>query len=194
LEEAWQGFGHYDATLDREWQQSLRPFRDALRGVGRAYFGAEDPTAAAEIFFRCPGSLRFFVLNGHGILEQPSLVNPGRRRKLNPSLKPLHPEIGGNWSRCSYFKQAIKNIGKIVIVGPHYSLTDGQGCYTAALAAETSAGVVVLCGDFELPEEHSSMQSTELGQRALVASGPGEFDASGSVIEIGSATPRLREL
>jgi hypothetical protein len=34
------------------------------------------------------------------------------------------------------------------MMGPHYSLADGQDCYTAALAFEYDDGTHVLCVDF----------------------------------------------
>ena len=37
--------------------------------------------------------------------------------------------------------------GRVAMMGPHYSLADGQDCYTAALAFERD-GTHVLCVDF----------------------------------------------
>ena len=33
-------------------------------------------------------------------------------------------------------------------MGPHYSLTEGKDCYTAAVTMETKHGVEVFCVDF----------------------------------------------
>jgi EAL domain-containing protein (putative c-di-GMP-specific phosphodiesterase class I) len=190
LDEAWAEFGHYDRTLARDWQEALRPYRRALHAAGRGFAPAEEPAAVAQLFFTCPGSLRFFVLNEAGIMEQPSIINPARTRKFKPSLKPLHPDVGGNWSRRSYFKEALKNVGKTVIVGPHYSLSDGEGCYTAALAVPSSRGLLVLCGDFELVAERPAGQTTEAGTQLLVVSDGEGLDATRSVIGVASGVSR----
>ena len=33
------------------------------------------------------------------------------------------------------------------MMGPHFSLADGQDCYTAAVAVDTAEGREVLCAD-----------------------------------------------
>jgi len=56
LEEAWEGFGHYDKTLVNG-KLSVRPYRDALRSTASAWTASTDPHAAADGFFSCPGTL-----------------------------------------------------------------------------------------------------------------------------------------
>lgn len=194
LEFAWEGFAKYDETLAREWQQSLLPFRNALKTAAQVFVASGDCEAASRAFFSISGGLRFFVLNRQGVMDESSIVNPARTRRISPSLAPLRPDLGGNWSRRAYFKQAIKNVGKAVVVGPHYSLTDGQGCYTAALAVEGRAGEVVLCGDFELLNERRPVEDAKrshVGTRRVAAC---EFDPTLSVIGLASGMPRLRRV
>ena len=62
-------------------------------------------------------------------------------------LAPLYSDTRSNWSRRAYFKHALAAPGRVAMMGPHYSLADGQDCYTAALAFEHD-GTHVLCVDF----------------------------------------------
>ncbi|MGA2552837.1 MAG: EAL domain-containing protein [Burkholderiaceae bacterium] len=193
LGEAWESFAHFDATLAQQWQQSLEPYRNALRQAGQRFFPSQEPWSAARAFFSCPGTLRFSILNAQGLMEEASIVNPVRRRRMNPSLQPLNTDVGGNWSRRKYFKQAIKNVGKIVIVGPHYSLADGEGCYTAALAVQSSSGLLVLCGDFELEAGHRAGSRESAFAKTETMAYQTDIDPTISVIGMASGMPRLKE-
>jgi len=190
LNEAWDSFAHYDETLERERAQSLKPFRAGLKTAAHVLATEGDVARAAAIFFSVPGTLRFFILDDRGVMNLPAQVNAFRTRLDNPSLRPLQPDVDSNWSRRAYFKQALKNLGKVVIVGPHYSLTDGQGVYTAAIAQEQGGNVSVLCGDFELASERTM---PEVLCRAHPSDGnthAEDFDPTLSVIGLASGMPR----
>jgi hypothetical protein len=83
----------------------------------------------------------------------------------------------------------IRNADKTVIVGPHFSLSDGQGCYTVALAVQSAKGTVVLCGDVELAAEQASGRLSE--SSTSLRGEPSQFDARRSVIGLASGMPRL---
>ena len=63
-------------------------------------------------------------------------------------LSPLFPDAGCNWSRRAYFRRALAAPGRVTVMGPHYSLTDGKGCYTAAVTVEFNSRRHVFCVDF----------------------------------------------
>jgi hypothetical protein len=53
-----------------------------------------------------------------------------------------------NWSRRAYFKHALAAPGRVAMMGPHYSLIDGEDCYTAAVTLERNGETTILCVDF----------------------------------------------
>lgn len=188
LNEAWDGFAHYDETITRGWRHALKPFKAALKTSAAVFQERGSQAGAASVFFSIPGALTYFILDERGVMTEAAIPNPrNNRRDRIPHLKPLQGDVGSNWSRRAYFKQALRNPGNVVLVGPHYSLMDGQGVYTAAMAvpSPSSGRTVVLCGDFELEGDHAVTKAPRI--RGVNDEG---FDPTLSLIGLASGAPR----
>lgn len=106
--------------------------------------------AAATAIFRDSQALRVFAANEQGEQHEPSIATPG----VGPParLAPFYPDTDSNWSHREYFRRALAAPGRVAVMGPHYSLNDGELCYTAAIALDFGGATHVLCADF--PPEH----------------------------------------
>lgn len=149
------------ALIDSMWQRFRsqteaapgRPvayanFEETVLVGARVYEATGDLALAAQRAFRMPFVRRVFVVDGHGEQEQPSVAldeHPPPAR-----LAPLFPDTHSNWSRRAYFKGALAAPGRVAVMGPHYSLTEGKDCYTAAVTVEADGQVNVFCVDFVL--------------------------------------------
>ena len=58
--------------------------------------------------------------------------------------------IDSMWRKFAEFerKHALAAPGRVAMMGPHYSLIDGQDCYTAAVTLEHGGKTTILCVDF----------------------------------------------
>jgi hypothetical protein len=105
-----------------------------------------DLREAAQKIWHLREARRVFITDGRGEQILPSIT----AASVPPPplwLAPLHTDTRSNWSRRTYFKHALAAPGRVAMMGPHYSLADGQDCYTAAIAFDRN-GMHVLCVDF----------------------------------------------
>ena len=115
-------------------------------GGARTYKATDDLSLAAQHTFRSPWARRVFVVDRHGDQHRPSIA--AEPRSEAPRMAPLFPDTASNWSRRAYFKRALAAPGRVAVMGPHYSLTEGKDCYTAAVTIERGGGLEVFCVDF----------------------------------------------
>lgn len=148
IEFIWGEFSRGIQGAERREQEVLVPFRSAIAAAAHAFAATHDLAQAASVFLATPGTLRVFLLDASGIQLGGSVTG---HRSTGAKLAPLFPDAGANWSRRSYFLQAMQVPGQIAFSGPHFSLTDGRDCMTAALAMARDNERFVLCFDFQLP-------------------------------------------
>ncbi|RDU97165.1 EAL domain-containing protein [Trinickia dinghuensis] len=119
---------------------------EAVLGGANAYKATDDLALAAQRTFRSAWARRVFVVDRHGDQGQPSIAAEPQAQSAR--LAPLFPDSASNWSRRAYFKRAMAAPGRVAVMGPHYSLTDGKDCYTAAVTIERGGELEVFCVDF----------------------------------------------
>lgn len=106
-----------------------------------------------------PAARRVFVTDEVGEQFLPSIgTQPHDRNPVATRLAPLFPETHSNWSRRPYFQRAIAAPGRVALMGPHFSLTEGRDCYTAAVATLVHERLVVFCVDFVLDSAGTVMR------------------------------------
>ncbi|TCW86843.1 diguanylate phosphodiesterase [Burkholderia sp. SRS-46] len=161
------------AMLDAAWERFIarrraqtsaeQPGFDAIERLvlaGAATFAASDSLQeAAQCVFVVPSARRVFVTNEIGEQFLPSIgAQPDDRNPATTRLAPLFPETHSNWSRRPYFQRAIAAPGRVALMGPHFSLTEGRDCYTAAVATHARDRLVVFCVDFVLDSAGTVMR------------------------------------
>jgi EAL domain-containing protein (putative c-di-GMP-specific phosphodiesterase class I) len=161
------------ALLDAAWARYIerrraqpnpvQPGFDAIERlvlVGAAAFSATgDLRDAAQRVLVMPAARRVFVTDETGEQFLPSIgAQPPERNPLAARLAPLFPETRSNWSRRPYFQRALAAPGRVALMGPHFSLTDGRDCYTAAVATHALDRLVVFCVDFMLDSADTVMR------------------------------------
>ncbi|KGS64500.1 EAL domain protein [Burkholderia pseudomallei MSHR7527] len=106
---------------------------------------------AAQRLLTSPIVRRVFVAEANGEQVEPSVAieTPEAPSATARRLAPLLPELHCNWSRRAYFQRAIAAPGRVALMGPHFSLTDGRDCYTAAVAIHLGTTLKVFCVDFD---------------------------------------------
>jgi EAL domain-containing protein (putative c-di-GMP-specific phosphodiesterase class I) len=123
-------------------------FEETVRAGAHLFKTSAKLAEAAAHTLSTPFARRVFVVDALGDQREPSIAahaDPPPER-----LAPLFPDTLSNWSRRSYFKRAMSTPGRVAIMGPHYSLTEGKDTYTAAITVDTDSGVAVFCVDFVL--------------------------------------------
>ncbi|KVM79511.1 EAL domain-containing protein [Burkholderia ubonensis] len=161
------------ALLDAAWKRFIarrhaqtsaaQPGFDAIERLvlaGAAAFAASgDLHNAAQRVLVMPSARRVFVTNEIGEQFLPSIsAQPDERSPVTTRLAPLFPETHSNWSRRPYFQRAIAAPGRVALMGPHFSLTEGRDCYTAAVATRVHDRLVVFCVDFVLDSAGTIMR------------------------------------
>ncbi|MGF6596867.1 EAL domain-containing protein (putative c-di-GMP-specific phosphodiesterase class I) [Paraburkholderia sp. GAS448] len=150
IESMWQKYAAYDVANARYQRLGFESFAEAVRAGAMVFAATGDLAQAAEHVFRVSEARRVFVLDANGLQQRPSVashdvVPPPAR------LAPLFPDTLCNWSRRAYFRHALAAPGRVAMMGPHYSLTEGEDCYTTAIAISGKDGLEVFCADF-LPD------------------------------------------
>ena len=148
IELIWTEFIKRANGTEQRTKNELIPFRKAIDAATMVFSGTQDLAMAAATFLATPGTLRVFLLDANGIQLGKSITGA---QSTGAKLAPLFPDSGGNWSRRSYFIQALQTPGRVVFAGPHFSLTDGRDCMTAGLMVSRGNSTFVLCFDFQLP-------------------------------------------
>ncbi len=142
----WSRFAEYERAHASHQQLGFEGFAEAVLAAADTYETTGELEQAAQKVWHLPEARRVFVTDGQGEQTQPSVTAasvpaPPKR------LAPLYARTRSNWSRRAYFRHALAAPGRVAMMGPHYSLADGQDCYTAAIAFERD-GMHVLCVDF----------------------------------------------
>ncbi len=145
IESMWQRFHARSAALPG-MPVEFGSVEEAVLGGARAYKATDDLTLAAQHTFRSPWARRVFVVDRHGDQHQSSIASSPHAAAAR--MAPLFPDTASNWSRRAYFKRALAAPGRVAVMGPHYSLTEGKDCYTAAVTIERGGEVEVFCVDF----------------------------------------------
>lgn len=146
----WRRFADYQRHSEILEQINYGALSHAMLRGARVLTQGGTLEAAAAAIQRDSQALRVFAANEQGEQHAPSIAAPG----IGPParLAPLHPDTDSNWSRREYFRRALAAPGRVAVMGPHYSLNDGELCYTAAIALDFGGATHVLCADF--PPEH----------------------------------------
>ena len=126
----------------------------AVLDGARTYKRTGDLTLAAHQTFQSPWARRVFVVDRYGDQLRPSIGSEPRAKSAR--LAPLFPDTASNWSRRAYFRRALASPGRIAVMGPHYSLTEGRDCYTAAITVERNGEIEVFCVDFASSSQPAS--------------------------------------
>jgi len=148
----WAKFLTYGEKSARDWRNALKPAKYALLRASVEYQRSGDLSRAGAEFWALPGALRVFVVDQRGVQMSSSIANPMRPSTSSVRVTSIAEDVGADWSRRAYFKQAQSDPGRVFIVGPHVSLMDGRDSFTAAIALDFGEEEVVLCGNFLAPD------------------------------------------
>lgn len=169
---AWDLYTLHQAQGAGVARVGFERFERALLAAARSFVADTNLSRAAAHVFKVPGARRVFVADACGIQHAPSVIAPavaeqiasgdGSRAAHARRLAPLFPDTGSNWSRRAYFKRAIASPGRVAVMGPHFSLTEGKDCYTAAVAFILGGEMQVLCAAFGPPDVAPEPECTPL--------------------------------
>src|SRR3984957_5496177 len=135
IESMWSKFAAYEQAHAGHQRLGFEGFAESVLAAADTFKATGDLRQAAQKIWHLPEARRVFITDGQGEQTQASVtaaaVPPPPLR-----LAPLYTDTHSNWSRRAYFKHALAAPGRVAMMGPHYSLADGQDCYTAAIAFE----------------------------------------------------------
>jgi EAL domain-containing protein (putative c-di-GMP-specific phosphodiesterase class I) len=147
----WPLFGAYQARFAGRARIGFERFEQVLLAGAQVFMLHGDLQEAARRVFDTPSARRVFVTDAFGVQERASIASGPPDPSRHNRLAPLFPDTPSNWSRRAYFKRAVASPGRVAVMGPHFSLTEGKDCYTAAVAIQVQGSQVVFCADFLLP-------------------------------------------
>lgn len=142
----WQRFLARSANSPGMPPVEMASVEETVLGSARIYQSTDDLALAAQRAFCNPWARRVFVVDRQGDQHQPSIASEPQAQSAR--LAPLFPDTESNWSRRAYFKRALAAPGRVAFMGPHYSLTEGKDCYTAAVTIGRGGDLKVFCVDF----------------------------------------------
>jgi EAL domain-containing protein (putative c-di-GMP-specific phosphodiesterase class I) len=147
IDSMWRKFADYERKYARHQRLGFEGFAEAVLAAAGSFAANGDLAQAAQFVFSIPEARRVFVTDAQGEQTSPSISAPS----VPPPperLAPLLATTRSNWSRRAYFKHALAAPGRVAMMGPHYSLIDGEDCYTAAVTLERNGQTTILCVDF----------------------------------------------
>jgi EAL domain-containing protein (putative c-di-GMP-specific phosphodiesterase class I) len=155
----WPLFGDYLARARHAPALRFESFEHTMSVAAQTYAHSGDLAVAASIVFEVASARRVFVVDENGIQIAPAIRVPvaagaplERRDAVQRRLAPLLDTDSSNWSRRAYFKRALAAPGRVAVMGPYFSLSEGKGCHTAAVALTIDGTIAVFCADF-VPDE-----------------------------------------
>ncbi|WP_179404792.1 EAL domain-containing protein [Burkholderia guangdongensis] len=159
LDAAWSRFIERRRTQPNPVQPGFDAIERLVLAGAAAFAATGNLQEAAQRVLVVPAARRVFVTDEIGEQFLPSIgAQPPERNPVATRLAPLFPETHSNWSRRPYFQRALIAPGRVALMGPHFSLTDGRDCYTAAVATRTRERLVVFCVDFVLDSAGTVMR------------------------------------
>ena len=101
------------------------------------------------VFFEFPSVVRYFVLDGSGCQVGANQSKPGHGLVQDLRFLPLAQTEKADWSRRTYFREALRKPGRVYLSSPYLSATGAHMCRTLSLADERDAGLRVFCLDID---------------------------------------------
>lgn len=147
IDSMWQRFRAHAGNVHGEPVDFTEFEKAVLAGAG-VYRATGDLALAARETFTQSSARRVFLVDALGEQRQPSIAREITQQ--SDRLSPLFPDTHSNWSRRSYFRRALAAPGRVAVMGPHFSLTEGKDCYTGAVTVEFGGQTMVFCVDFVL--------------------------------------------
>jgi EAL domain-containing protein (putative c-di-GMP-specific phosphodiesterase class I) len=147
IDSMWRKFADYERKYARHQRLGFEGFAEAVLAAAGSFAATGDLAQAAQFVFSIPEARRVFVTDAQGEQTSPSICAPSVPAPPE-RLAPLLATTRSNWSRRAYFKHALAAPGRVAMMGPHYSLIDGEDCYTAAVTLERNGETTILCVDF----------------------------------------------
>ncbi|ALK29852.1 EAL domain-containing protein [Burkholderia plantarii] len=161
IDRAWQHHARRRAGHSHTTGAGFDELERLVLQTAHAYVATGDLAGMAAPLFEFAAIRRVFVTDANGVQPEPSIMRAGVVTATQAArLAPLFPDTHCNWSRLPVWERAIQTPGRVVLTGPHHSLTEGRDAWTAAIALPAGDGPKVVCVEF-------------------VPDGPGEVDGFG---------------
>ncbi|MHB1286636.1 MAG: EAL domain-containing protein [Leptospirales bacterium] len=94
--------------------------------------------------------VRFFVLDELGCQVGSNRIRPGDERVADPRFGPLREIQRADWSRRSYFWEALREPGRVYLSAPYLSITGVHLCQTLSVAVPCGSSMRVCCLDLDI--------------------------------------------
>jgi EAL domain-containing protein (putative c-di-GMP-specific phosphodiesterase class I) len=128
-----------------EISKLMRQFRDIVFTVR----DHEIEDKILPVFFAYPSVVRFFVLDAAGCQVGTNQRKPGLASGQDLRFLPLSQTEKADWSRRTYFREALRKPGRVYLSSPYLSATGAHMCRTLSLADEREDGLRVFCLDID---------------------------------------------
>ena len=143
-----------------EKHKRTRRVRDESNGISRlarrflevveAGSANENESMGFPLFEEEDRVVRFFVLDDSGCQVGRNRTRSGEERIADPRFGPLRETQRADWSRRSYFWEALREPGRVYLSAPYLSTTGVHLCQTLSVAIPCGSGMRVYCIDLDL--------------------------------------------
>lgn len=144
VSELWQS---YDRRQEASAGQPLQQAAELLRKAMMSWRGGTSLGRACRDFLTLSQATRCYLLDEEGRQVRPNVVLRAIHADCSFHFAPLFDAEGANWSRRSYFRDAVASPGEVQMSRPYLSVNGDGQCVTLSVSAEVKGRRHVLCGD-----------------------------------------------
>ena len=146
--ELWLNYESDIVEQQRQTQNKLAPYKEAINTAAGKIAGGETLTDAIQGFLALPNAEFCYLLDSQGRQVGENVWHPSYTTSvLNERFVPVSNIGGARWARRPYFRSAINHINKPHATRPYLSSSSAHICITISMAFHTNDGICVLCGD-----------------------------------------------
>lgn len=130
--------------------QGICKFARRFLDVIKACLETEVEVKVLQLFEEEDRVVRFFVLDESGCQIGSNRTRSGKERVVDPRFGPLRETERADWSRRSYFWEALREPGRVYISAPYLSTTGVHLCQTLSVAMNDGSGMKIYCIDLDI--------------------------------------------
>lgn len=149
MDSLWQMFRERIQENGRAEVALLSVYTDALQTAAERFAAGIDFALTCEDFLRLGGSARCFLLDARGEQIGSEIAGTLRYTSSSDLFRAVAGAHGACWERRPYFRNAIRQPGKVQVSPPYLSINGVHLCVTLSIAIRLKGKMRVLCADMD---------------------------------------------
>jgi len=153
LRAAWDRFDRQSASDDRQWQEQMAPYKQAIELASVLLAGGASLDEACRRFLAQPGAEMCYLLDRQGRQVVGNALRDGLAHQQIERVErfgPLQDTRHARWSRRAYFRNAEASPNFAQVTRPYMTLQGSRMCVTVSIQFDMGGRSLILCGDASL--------------------------------------------